>query len=221
MNNVYHIWNSLLNLITVDGIIKLVELGLAFWGCSIAARGLFTWREQVVEAPKIELARKIMESFYNVIDAIKYLRRNLRSQYHEKIRQYFNQKDLNDTQCGYLEPLYEIHQNRELFIEFEKLKNKAKVNFGNDLDDCFMGIIEIINKIEYASRELCSYYDKNCSNDERDRDLIKKYRQTIYQRENDKINQILNHTVEKVEKYLKPLYCNKILTPSKRIDKNK
>ena len=47
--------------------------------------------KQVVEAPKIELARKIMESFYNVIDAIKYLRRNLRSQYHEKIRQYFNQ----------------------------------------------------------------------------------------------------------------------------------
>lgn len=46
MNNVYHIWNSLLNLITVDGIIKLVELGLAFWGCSIAARGLFTWRNK-------------------------------------------------------------------------------------------------------------------------------------------------------------------------------
>lgn len=221
MDNIYHIWNTLLNLITVDGIVKFVELGLAFWGCSIAARGLFTWREQLVEAPKIELARKIMENFYNIIDTIKYLRRNLRSSYHEKIRQYFNQEDLNDVQCKYLEPLYEIRQNRKLFIEFEKLKNKAKVNFGNDLDDCFVGIIEIINEIEYASRELCSYYDKDRSDDEKEPDLLQEYRHIIYQRENDNINQVLNHTIEKAEKYLRPLYSNKILSPSKLTGRKK
>lgn len=56
---------------------------------------------------------------------------------------------------------------------------------------------------------LCYYYDKNRSEDEREPDLIKKFRHIIYQRENDDINQILNCVIEKAEKHLKPLYCTR------------
>ena len=202
-------WNDMIDFISIDGIIKVLELSLTFWGISIASRGLSTWREQVIETPKIELAREIMENFYNVVDTIKGIRRNLRTPYHEEIRKYIDKKDLNDIQCTFLEPLYEIQQNMELFTKFSQLKNKARVNFGNDIDDCFIDIIKIINEIKDASKELCYYYDKNRSEDEREPDLIKKFRHIIYQRENDDINQILNCVIEKAEKHLKPLYCTR------------
>lgn len=54
-------WNDMIDFISIDGIIKVLELSLTFWGISIASRGLSTWREQVIETPKIELAREIME----------------------------------------------------------------------------------------------------------------------------------------------------------------
>jgi len=46
--------------ITMEEIVKAIELGLTALGCYIAWRALSTWREQVIESPKIELAREII-----------------------------------------------------------------------------------------------------------------------------------------------------------------
>ena len=60
---------------------KVIELGLTAMGCYIAYRALSTWREQVIETPKINLAREIMESFYTVVDIIKDIHRNFRAKF--------------------------------------------------------------------------------------------------------------------------------------------
>lgn len=192
--------------VTLDGIIKTIELGLTAFGCYVAWRALSTWREQVIDTPKIELAREIMESFYNVVDIIKGIRRNLRFLNSEEIRKYFNQKDLTDIQCSCLEPVYEVQKNMDVFLRFEKLKNKAKVNYGNVLTEYFTDIIRIINDITDASEKLAYYVNKDKY------EHIEELKRTIYQKENDEINQKLEQIIKEVEYNLKPLYASKIIT---------
>jgi len=203
--------------VTIDGVVKIVELALAGWGCYIAKEGLGTWKDQVVETPKIELAREIMESFYNIVDFIKDVRRNMRTIDIDKIQQYFSEVPLNETQCRYLEHLYEINQSADMLINFQNLKNKAKVNFGDDLENDFIQLIRIINEIKDASSELCRYYKNEHGADIQEHEQIKNYRNVLYQQENDKINQTIKCVVNDVETKLKPIYgCHIIKIVNKK-----
>ena len=188
--------------ILTDNDMKGIELGLTAWGCYIAWRALSTWREQVIETPKINLAREIMESFYTVVDIIKDIRRNFRETCTDEIRKYFKMENLTEAQCTYLEPYYEIQQNMDIFLQFQKLKNKAKVHYGNVLDESFHDIIRIINEIKTASRNLY----KDCDKGDNAYDTIQENRNIIYQSEDDDINKKLDKAIKTAESYLKHLY---------------
>ena len=187
---------------TIDGIVKAIELIIMIAGCIIAGMGLFTWRMQLLETPKINLAREMMESFYTVVDIIKDIRRNFREIYTDEIRKYFKMENLTEAQCTYLEPYYEIQQNMDIFLQFQKLKNKAKVHYGNVLDESFHDIIRIINEIKTASRNLY----KDCDKGDNAYDTIQEKRNIIYQSEDDDINKKLDKAIKTAESYLKPLY---------------
>ncbi len=204
--NIIDFMSFLWDLLTND-IMKTIEIGLTAYGCYIAWRALSTWREQVIEQPKIELAREIMESFYNVVDIIKGIRRNLRETYTDEIRKYFKNENLTDAQCICLEPYYEIQQNMDFFLQFEKLKNKAKVNYGNILDESFLDIIRIINEIKTSSMNL--YRDNDGG--EHKYDEIERNKKIVYQSKGDEINKRLEKAIEIAENYLKPLYNAKCL----------
>ncbi len=191
--------------ITFEGIVKTIELILLLAGCIIAGMGLKTWRQQVIEQPKIELAREIVESFYDIIDLIKYIRRNFRkpggSQY---IRDYFKFPDATDYQCSQLETIYELEKNINRIDRFQDLKNKANVIFDKSLEKHFLGIIKIINRIDYNTRIL--YQTKEEKRDKLSREL-KKY--NIEQSEDDEVNLQMQNILAEVEKTLKPFYQEK------------
>ena len=71
---------------------KVIELGLAAMGCYIAYRALSTWREQVIETPKINLAREIMESFYDMQDLMYLARSNMISFSPDMVREFYGKK---------------------------------------------------------------------------------------------------------------------------------
>ncbi len=197
MDCICYIWDSL----TIDGIIKIIELCIAIYGCYIATKGLNTWREQIIEQPKIELAREVMETFYNVVDIIKNIRRNFRESCTDEIRKYFKIENLTEAQCLCLEPYYEIQQNMDVFLQFEKLKNKARVNYGNILNESFLDIISIINEIKTASRNLYKDCEKELAYDE-----FRINQKIVYQSKDDEINNRLDKVIKTAENYLKPLY---------------
>lgn len=196
------IWNIL-----TDNDMKVIELGLTAWGCYIAYKALSTWRQQVIEQPKIELAREIVESFYDIIDLIKYIRRNFRkpsgSQY---IRDYFKFPDATDYQCSQLETIYELEKNINRIDRFQDLKNKANVIFDKSLEKHFLGIIKIINRIDYNTRIL--YQTKEEKRDKLSTEL-KKY--NIEQPEDDEVNLQMQNILDEVEYNLKPIYETKTI----------
>lgn len=193
--------------ITFEDIVKTVELVLLLVGCIIAGMGLSTWRQQVIEQPRIELAREIVESFCDIIGLIKYLRRNFRkpngTQY---IRDYFKFPDATDYQCSQLETIYEMEKNIDRINKFQDLKNKAYVIFDKSLENYFLDIIKIINRIDYNSRIL--YQTKEERRDNLFEDL-KKY--NIEQSEDDAVNLQMQIILDEVERNLKPIYKSKMI----------
>ena len=79
--------------INFEDVARSIELILLLGGCIIAGMGLKTWRQQVIEQPKIELAREIVESFYNVKDLIERARCTLISFDPDEIRKYYYNSD--------------------------------------------------------------------------------------------------------------------------------
>ena len=191
--------------ITMEEIVKAIELGLTALGCYIAWRALSTWREQVIESPKIELAREIMESFYNMGDIIKGVRCNFISYSPDFIRKHYSNDTLTDNQTGYLYRLYLIDSNSEKINKFHYLKNKARTVFSEDLMQHFLEVIRIINRIDSALREKASKeFDE-------DKEYTKMLNETIFKQKNDEINQKLEQIIKEVEYNLKPLYASKII----------
>ena len=191
--------------VTLAGIIKTIELGLTAFGCYVAWRALSTWREQVIDTPKIELAREIMESFYDMADIIKSTRRNLISFSPDFIRKHYSNDTLTDNQTGYLYRLYLIDSNSEKINKFHYLKNKARTVFSEDLMQHFLEVIRIINRIDSALREKASKeFDE-------DKEYTKMLNETIFKQKNDEINQKLEQIIKEVEYNLKPLYASKII----------
>ena len=87
-------WNNsweclIIKLVESGGIPKSIGFILTFWGCYIALRGLNTWRQQVIEQPKIELARDIVESFHNIKDLIQSARRSYLSYSPDEVKKYY------------------------------------------------------------------------------------------------------------------------------------
>lgn len=192
--------------VTLAGIIKTIELGLTAFGCYVAWRALSTWREQIIDTPKIELAREIMESFYDMVDIIKSTRRNLISFSPDFIRKHYSNDTLTDNQTGYLYRLYLIDSNSEKINKFHYLKNKARTVFSEDLTQHFLEVIRIINRIDSALREKASKeFDE-------DKEYTKMLNETIFKQKNDEINQKLEQIIKEVEYNLKPLYASKIIT---------
>lgn len=192
--------------ITFEDITKMIELVLLLVGCIIAGMGLKTWREQVIEQPKIELAREVVESFYNVKDLIERARCILISFNPDEIRKYYSLPKLEDRLCGYLHRKFILDTNYDVIDNFQKLRNKSKTYYSKEIEDCFMDVISIINKINSAVRQII----QDVAFD--DREFYKELKKILIGKDNDEINNKLQNVVKEIEHNLKPIYKTKAIT---------
>ena len=193
--------------ITTNGVIKSLELLLAFWGCVIASRGLNTWKKQLLEAPKIDLARRIVEQFYNMRDLIGYARSNFISYNPDEVRKFYNEANLTPPQCSLGYRLMIFDKSIDEIQTFQKLCNKAKVLYSQEIEDCFLEVIKIIANIQNACRTIISLTNNDKGLNEDDGDFIKELKEKIYeQADNDTINTKLQNIINEVEYNLKPIY---------------
>ncbi len=200
--------------ITFEGIVKTIELILLLAGCIIAGMGLKTWRQQVINQPKIELAREIVEQFYNMQDLIKRARDPLLTIDIEDIKKHCQlPDDVDSYRCLYLTPYCQIQIDFEIVIKFQNLKNKTKIFFNNNLQQCFNDMIDIVYQIRNNSRILYSLSNKNClmtmAKDVKEKLNEIKEQNTEYK--DDEINQKISQILNEVEYNLKPIYETKTI----------
>lgn len=195
-----------------DGIVKIFELGLTFWGCFIAYKGLKTWREQVIEAPKIELAREIMEQFYKMRDLVKRVRFPEVVCYPESIKKYYKNENWTNSQCACMYRAYVIDRDIDDIKAFQKMASKAKVYFSEEIERCFFEFNYIINWLPHAIRDMTDVLGRP------DFELIKNNPDILYllnsiseMGENDETNKKMDDIIKEVETNLKPFYASKVI----------
>lgn len=223
MDFLNYLVNLLMNYMRMDGIVKTIELCLAFWACWIAWRGLKTWREQVIETPKINLAREIMEAFYNMRDLIKRVRVSFISYDPKEVREFFYCNDWTDGQCGFLYRAVLLDRASEQIYAFQKLRNKAKVYYSPEIEKCFLNINQIINNFQRACVEYAKDYEKDDREKVYDKETLKKFLKIMHSSEkDDPINPQIEKILKEVEYNLTPLYETKMFkwkslkSPTKR-----
>ena len=89
--------------------------------------------------------------------------------------------------------------------KFQKLRNKAITLYSNGVDECFIGIISILNEIRNAAQELSD------DNSLEDKTYSKSLRKILCQHENDDISIKLSNIIKEVETNLKPIYAPKTI----------
>ena len=193
--------------ITADGVVKAVELGLAFWGCIIASKGLQTWREQVIEEPKIKLAREIVESFYNMKRCFRNIRKPYITCNLQEMQKYFKKENISEFQASYLYRIYLLEtQYESKILNFQDLREKAKVYYSKDIQHCFDSILELINHFQHA----CITYIKDLEatkNQELSPEYLSELSDIIHEiDENDDFNKKIDFIIDEVECNLKPVY---------------
>lgn len=198
---------QILNFITIDGAIKTLELTAAFCGCFIAWKGLSTWRNQLIEEPKIKLATEIVEQFYNIRDLITYIRRSCICFSQQEIKDFFENQNLTHQQCTFLYREMELEKHFDEILKFQKLQNKAKILYSREIEDCFFAINKIIREFQ----EACIEMSNECKRTEHEQLYDRKQRQSflnkIYiHKGKDETTLNINAVIKEVEYNLKPLY---------------
>ena len=198
--------------VTFEDITKIIELMLLLAGCIIAGMGLKTWRQQVIEQPKIELARDIVESFYNIQNLIKRARASFVRFNQTEIEEYFKQNNLTHYQASCLYIIYQFEKNVNEILNFQKLRNKAKVFYSPEIEDAFNFIIQTINQIQTFCIELSKDAGKNDWEKHLSNKTIQKYEGIIWEQgKKDSINIQVEEIIKEVECNLKPLYETKAI----------
>lgn len=198
--------------ILTDNNMKVIELGLTACGCYIAYKALSTWREQVIEQPKIELAREVVESFYNMQNLIRRARSSFVRFNQTEIEEYFKQSNLNHYQASCLYIVYQFEKNEDEILKFQKLKSKAKVFYSVEIENSFNFIIQTINHIQTSCIELSKDAGKNDWEKHLSNETIQKYEAVIWNQGNDdSINIQIEKIIKEVEYNLKPIYETKAI----------
>jgi hypothetical protein len=207
MDFVFCILDKLANSITIDGITKTIELGLAFWGCFIAAKGLKTWREQIIEQPKIELAREIVEQFYNIKDLIARARSPLISFSPDEVRKFYEMDNLTEYQTELAYRLMTLDKSIDQIQSFQQLRNKSKVFYSKEIENCFFEVNKILNLFKYACKSMMKATPTKSLIEIYGEKLQKEFFERVYEQvDNDATNLKLQNVIEEIEYNLKPIY---------------
>lgn len=218
MDFVFCICDKIINLfifiwdILTDNDMKGIELGLTTWGCYIAYRALSTWRDQIIETPKINLAREMIESFYDMQDLMYLARSNMISFSPDMVREFYGKKDYTEYQCGLAYRLMILDKSDDKLQKFQELRNKAKIFYSKEIENCFFEVNKIINLFRQACKEMInSRLDEDIDIGNRE-SLLKEYSEILYNTgKNDVINMKLNKIIAEVEYNLRPIYETKMI----------
>lgn len=193
--------------ITLDGIVKAIELIIMIAGCIIAGMGLSTWRMQLLETPKINLAREIVEQFYNVKDLISRARSPLISFSPDEVRKFYERDDLTEYQAGLAYRLMVLDKSIDQIQSFQRLRNKAKVLYSKEIENCFFEVNRILNLFKQACKSMIEEASTKSLIETYGKKLQEEFFERVYEQgDNDSTNLKLQSIIAEVEYNLKPIY---------------
>ena len=186
----------------------------------VAWRGLNTWKEEFRHKRKSELAEEVIFQFYEVLESIKYIRAITHTSDELDAVKEQNIPELEDEKkfrkLAYLFAFLNRHNKRlDSFIKFHSLQKRAKIHFGNDIEQHFNVFHEIKRELIIATQLTIwrlnhdyEFYDPRSEEQiEADHNERLKNDKILWNHgETDEFNQKMKYAIDEVEKILSPFF---------------
>lgn len=179
--------------------------------------GIGAWKREFIGKRKIDLAQQVLAKFFEVQDAIAFIRNPFSSGNEGQSRQKAPTETAPETELlnrGYI--VVERYQQKEsVFVEFNTLKYKFMAAFGKETEQIFTDTNRALNSIFVSARMLATHYWQrqgrvHMEPDEFQKNLTEMHRhEGIFwdtQSETDEIRQKLKSILDRLEIVTAPCF---------------
>jgi hypothetical protein len=153
--------------------------------CWAIISGVGAWKREFIGKRQIELAEQVLEKFFEVKDAIAYIRNPFASSDEGKTRQRRDgettaESDLLDR--GYI--VVERYSKKEnVFADFNTLKYKFMASFGPETEPIFIDTNKALNSIFVSARMLATHYWQRQGRVQMEKDEFQKHLDEMHRHE--------------------------------------
>ncbi len=144
----------------MEDIAKIGEAVAIIAACWAIISGVGAWKREFIGKRKIELAEEVLASFFEVKDAISYMRSPFSSGNEGKTRQRADNETKEESELldrGYI--VYERYNaKKETFVKFNTLKYRFMAAFGAETEEIFNDTSKTINSIFVSAQMLATHY---------------------------------------------------------------
>jgi hypothetical protein len=144
-------------------VIDVATLGQAFSvivACWTIIAGIDAWKREFIGKRKIELAEQTLAKFFEIKDAITYIRNPFSHIGEGRTRERSPNETSAESEAldrGYV--VVERYQRRETtFSDFQLLKYRFMATFGQETEEIFSETFKIVNSITFAATTLAHHY---------------------------------------------------------------
>ncbi|GAA78393.1 hypothetical protein [Pseudoalteromonas sp. BSi20495] len=128
--------------------------------CWAIVSGVSAWKREFIGKRRIELAEETLATFFEIKDAIAFIRNPFASIGEGETRVVGERERPEETELlnrGHI--VFERYEKkREVFIKFETLKYKFMATYGAESEDIFKDTNKTVNSIFNSARQLATRY---------------------------------------------------------------
>ncbi len=185
--------------------------------CWAIISGIGAWKREFIGKRKIELAEETLSAFFEIKDAIAFIRNPWSSGNEGATRQRSTYETEPETQLldrGYI--VFERYESKkDVFVRFNTLKYKFLAVFGTDTENIFKETNQSLNSIFISSNMLATHYWRRQGRVQIEKDEFQKHLDEMRKHEgifwdkyseNDEIRNQLAATQNELEKVTKPCF---------------
>ncbi len=185
--------------------------------CWAIISGIGAWKREFIGKRKIELAEETLSAFFEIKDAIAFIRNPWSSGNEGATRQRSTYETEPETQLldrGYI--VFERYESKkDVFVRFNTLKYKFLAVFGTDTENIFKETNQSLNSIFISSNMLATHYWRRQGRVQMEKDEFQKHLDEMRKHEgifwdkyseNDEIRNQLAATQNELEKVTKPCF---------------
>ncbi|HET7215942.1 MAG TPA: hypothetical protein VFL79_20295 [Terriglobia bacterium] len=140
------------------GVATIAQAFAVFSACWAIIAGVGAWKREFVGKHRIELAEQVLAKFFEVKDAVAFIRNPFSSSDEGKSRKRSEaETDSELLDRGYI--VVERYLKKEnVFSEFSTLKYRCMAAFGTDCGKIFEDTFQAVNSIFLSARTLATLY---------------------------------------------------------------
>ena len=201
----------------MEELAKIGEAIAIVAACWAIISGVGAWKREFIGKRKIELAEEVLATFFEVKDAIAYMRNPFSSGNEGKTRQRSDNERQEESELldrGYI--VYERYNDKkDTFTKFSTLKYRFMASFGSETESIFSETSRVLNSIFVSAQMLATHYWQRQGRVQMSEDEFKRHLDEMHRHEGvfwdrmkdeDEIRSKLQEIQERLDSTTKPCF---------------